>query len=121
MPKVKFIKEKVEIEVPTGANLRQEARKAGIQVYPPLNKYLNCMGYGHCGTCKVLIKKGMEHTGPKTFMEKITLFRMFSTIGHELEIRLSCQCTVNGDCSVETRPGMNLSGENFWQKPYPNK
>jgi hypothetical protein len=32
MPKVKFIKEKTEIEVPDGANLRAEARKAGIQV-----------------------------------------------------------------------------------------
>jgi len=34
MPKVKFIKEKTEIEVPEGANLRAEAVKAGIQVYP---------------------------------------------------------------------------------------
>jgi ferredoxin len=121
MPKVKFIKEKTDIEVPDGANLRQEARKAGIQVYPGVNKYLNCMGMGTCGTCRVLIKKGMEHTGPKTFIEKLTLLRMFSTIGHEHEMRLSCQCAVRGDIEVETQPAMNLSGENFWQKPYPNK
>ena len=121
MPKVKFIKEKTEIEVPEGANLRAEALKAGIQVYPGLNKYLNCMGFGQCGTCRVLIKKGMEHTGPKTFMEKLTLLRMFSTIGHEEEMRLSCQCTVHGDIEVETQPSLNWRGENFWQKPYPNK
>jgi ferredoxin len=121
MPKVKFIKEKTEIEVPEGANLRLEARKAGIQVYPGVHKYLNCMGMGQCGTCKVLIKKGMENTGAKTFMEKLTLLRMFSTIGNEAEMRLSCQCTVKGDIEVETQPALNWSGDNFWQKPYPNK
>ncbi len=121
MPKVKFIKEKTEIEVPEGANLRTEAMKAGIQVYPGVNKYLNCLGHGTCGTCKVLVKKGMENAGPKTFMEKLTLFRMFSTIGHEKELRLSCQCTVMGDLEVETQPALNWHGENFWQKPYPNK
>ena len=121
MPKVKFIKEKQEIEVPEGANLRAEARKAGIQVYPGLNKYVNCMGMGTCGTCRVLVKKGIENLGPKTFIEKLTLLRMFSAIGHEEEMRLSCQCTVNGDVEVETQPSLNWSGENFWQKPYPNK
>ena len=54
-------------------------------------------------------------------MEKLTMFRMLSAIGFEKEMRLACQCTVNGDCTVETRPAMNLSGENFWQKPFPNK
>ena len=33
MPVVKFIKENKEIEVPAGANLRQEAIKAGINVH----------------------------------------------------------------------------------------
>ena len=125
MPKVKFIKEKTEIEVPQGANLREEARKAGIQVYPGVNKYLNCMGMGQCGTCKVLIKKGMENTGPKTFMEKFNFnfhpMTMMAYIGHEEEMRLSCQVEVKGDCTIETRPPLNLSGETFWQKPYPNK
>jgi hypothetical protein len=46
---------------------------------------------------------------------------MLAVIGHEDEMRLSCQARVNGDCTVETQPAMNWSGENFWQKPYPNK
>ena len=69
----------------------------------------------------VLVKQGKENLSPKGLMEKFTIFRMLSAIGHEDEMRLSCQCTVNGDCSVEVQPGMNLSGEAFWQKPYPNK
>ena len=59
MPVIKFIKEKVEIEVPDGANLREEAIKAGVNVYDGLNgigkninKYLNCHGFGQCGMCR---------------------------------------------------------------------
>ena len=125
MPKVTFVKEKQEIEVPQGANLREEARKAGIQVYKGLDKYLNCRGFGLCGTCKVYVKKGMENLNSKTLREKINFnlhpLGIFAAIGHEEEIRLSCQVQVNGDCSIETTPALNLDGENFWQKPYPNK
>jgi ferredoxin len=132
MPKVFFVNEKTEIDVPQGANLRTEARKAGIPLHGmvlsflnPVTNYLNCQGNGLCGTCRVLIKKGMENLSPKTFIEKVNLSAhpetMLVGIGHEEEIRLSCQVQVNGDCTVQTHPSINWSGENFWQKPYPNK
>lgn len=121
MPKITFVNEKKEVEIPAGANLRQAAREAGVEVYPWLNRYLNCHGFGLCGTCKVLVKKGMENLSPKTRIERIKLGMMMSSVGHEDEMRLSCQVKVNGDCSVVTKPPLNLSGENFWQKPYPNK
>jgi ferredoxin len=125
MPKVTFVNEKKEIEVEAGANLRDAARKAGIPIYGGLDKYLNCRGLGLCGTCRVLVKKGMENLSPKTFMERFNFnlhpLTMLAVIGHEDEMRLSCQVRVNGDCAVETQPAMNWSGENFWQKPYPNK
>lgn len=125
MPKVVFVNEKTEIEVPAGANLREEARKAGIQIYKGLDRYLNCRGFGLCGTCRVLVKKGMENLNPKTFLERVNLnlhpLSMLAAIGHENEMRLSCQVQVNSDCTIETHPAFNWSGENFWQKPYPNK
>ena len=125
MPKVTFVSEKKEIEVPEGSNLRAEARKAGLEVHGAVESYVNCMGNGLCGTCRVLVKKGMENLGKKTVMEKLHFAAhpvgMLAAIGHEEEVRLSCQCTVNGDCTIETKPGLNWSGENFWQKPYPNK
>jgi len=121
MPKVVFVKEKKEIEVPDGANLRQEARKAGIQVYRGIERFLNCRGNGLCGACRVLVKKGTENLSPKGRLERIKLGMMLSTIGHEDEMRLSCQAKVHGDCTIETTPALNLSGDNFWQKPYPNK
>jgi len=121
MPKVVFVKEKKEIEVADGANLRLEARKAGIEIYRGIDRYINCLGHGLCGTCRVLVKKGMENLSPKGRLERFKLATMLSSIGHEDEMRLSCQTQVHGDCTIETKPPMNLSGENFWQKPYPNK
>jgi len=128
MPKVTFVNgknEKQEIEVLAGSNLRKEARKAGIQLYRGLDKYLNCRGLGLFGTCKVFVKSGGDHLGPTTLMEKINRnlhpMTMLASIGHEDELRLACQCTVTGDCTVEIQPAFNWSGENFWQKPYPNK
>jgi ferredoxin len=125
MPKVTFVNEKIELEVVQGANLRAEARKAGIAIYKGIDRFLNCRGLGLCGTCKVFVKKGMENLNARTMMEKINMnlhpLSMLASIGHEDEIRLSCQVTVNGDCTIETKPAFNWSGENFWQKPYPNK
>jgi ferredoxin len=121
MAKITLLNEKKEIEVPDGSNLRDEARKAGIQMHAGLFNKVNCFGHGTCGTCRILVKKGMENLSKKGLMEKLTLLRMFSTIGHEDEMRLACQCTVQGDCTIETKPAMNISGDVFWQKPYPNK
>jgi ferredoxin len=125
MPKVTFVNEKKEIEVAAGANLRQEAVKAGVSVYNGVTRFLNCRGFGLCGTCRVLVKKGMENLSSKTLLERANLnahpLTMLAAIGHEDEMRLSCQVQVNGDCTIETNPGINWTGENFWQKPYPNK
>ena len=125
MPKVLFVNEKKEVEVPQGSNLRKEAMKAGIPLYAGMHRYLNCRGLGLCGTCRVLVKSGMENLNPKTLMEKVNFnlhpLTSFAYIGHEDEMRLSCQVQVNDDCSVVTKPALNLSGETFWAKPYPNK
>jgi ferredoxin len=131
MPKVTFVNEKKEIDVPAGANLREEARKAGIQLYKGPFRLLNCHGLGLCGTCLVLVKAGMNNLSPRTLREKFNFNTdpktMMSVIGHEDEARLSCQVRVNGDCTVETRPPFNWSGEtdkkgkHFWETPYPNK
>src|SRR5688572_25875961 len=76
MPIVKFVKENKEIEVPPGANLRSEAIKAGVNLNQGvlgfgqnLFKYANCLGMGMCGTCAVLINRGMENTNPMTKRE----------------------------------------------------
>lgn len=112
MPKIKFIKENKTIEVEPGANLRQEARKNGIDVYYGIHKKLNCMGFGQCGSCAVLIKKGMENCSKKGIRERLRMLLM--SIGREKEMRLACQTRVNGDIEVEMTPDMNWHGERFW-------
>ncbi len=79
MPIVNFVNEKKQVQVPEGANLRQEALKAGIKLYNGINGYgaklneiFNCHGFGHCGTCRVLITKGMENAGSPGLMERCT-------------------------------------------------
>ena len=128
MPIIKFIKEKKEIEVPHGANLRNAAIDAGINLHQGINgfgaganRYLNCHGLGQCGTCRVLITKGMENASPMGVMEKVK-FRVpfpdplaaLAYVGHEQTMRLACQTKVNGDLEVETGPPLELFGENFF-------
>jgi ferredoxin len=128
MPLVKFIKENKEIDVPHGANLRQEAIKAGINVHQGvngfgagINKFLNCHGLGQCGTCRVLITKGMENTNSMGFVEKFRFYNplpdplpCMAFIGNENSMRLACRTKVLGDMEVETGPQLNLFGENFF-------
>jgi ferredoxin len=121
MPKVTFVNEKRDLEVADGANLREEARKAGIEVYWGPYVYLNCWGHGLCGKCRVLVTKGKENLGPKSWIERLRLATGMENIGHEEDMRLSCQAQVHGDCTIVTKPPFNWSGDNFWQKPYPNK
>jgi len=136
MPVIKFIKEQKEIEVPTGANLRKEAMKAGVNTHQGLNglgaglnKHVNCHGWGQCGTCRVRITSGMENASPMGLVEKVR-FRCpvptpvtpggldpvpcMAYIGNEDTMRLACQVTVHGDMEVETGPELDLFGENFF-------
>lgn len=129
MPVIKFIKEKKEIEVPAGANLRKEALKAGVNPHSLINGWgaaiskalINCHGLAQCGTCRVNIVKGMEHTSPMGTLEKIRFHNpipdplpSLAYIGHQDTLRLACQTLVHGDIEVETAPAMDLFGENFF-------
>jgi len=120
VPKVRFIKEGKEIEVERGANLRRAALAYGIDLYPRFNRLLNCHGLASCGTCRVLLKDGSAaNASPMGWREKLRLTFSFFAIGHEDEMRLSCQTQVLGDLVVETRPPHNWSGRTeHWKKPW---
>src|SRR6266581_2769040 len=100
MPKVKFVKEKKDVEVEPGANLRKVALKEGIELYPGLHQYVNCMGFGQCASCRVHITKGIENVSHQGIWEKFRLlsgpFTFFYRLGHENELRLACKTAVNG-------------------------
>ncbi len=136
MPVIKVVKEKKEIEVPHGANLRAEAVKAGINLNcavsgvsegidnfsKSVSKVVNCRGFGLCGTCRVNITEGMENTNGVTMRERMK-FKYFpfpdplpclAYLGHEDTMRLACMTKVEGDVVVETSPEINMFGENFF-------
>ena len=114
MPTITFANEKKEIQVPSGANLRKEALSAGVSLYPGIHKVANCHGFGTCGSCRVLITKGMENTSPKGIIESARLAGLLAYIGNEGTMRLACQTKVKGDITVTTCPPMNIFGENFF-------
>jgi ferredoxin len=132
MPTVKFVNEKKEIEVPAGTDLRQAAQKAGVRIYDgfngfgaTMNSIFNCHGFGLCGTCRVLVTKGVENTSPMTTREKIKFKTPIPTpvpdplpclayIGHEENMRLACMTKIHGDVEIETCPKIDLFGENFF-------
>ncbi|MBI4398564.1 MAG: (2Fe-2S)-binding protein [Candidatus Omnitrophica bacterium] len=112
MPKIRFLKEAKDVEVPSGANLRDSGLTHGVAMHRGINKYLNCLGHGTCGTCRVLVKNDtMKHCSPKGLWEKLRLALSWFAIGVESEIRLSCQTKVLGDVDVETTPELNLFGK----------
>ena len=112
MPKVKFYKEKQEIEVPVGANLRDAALKAGIAIYPGINRTINCLGHGTCGTCRVLLmNETVKNTSPMTFIERMRFRASYINLGDEAEMRLACQARVMGDVEVFTQPSFNWFGK----------
>jgi ferredoxin len=118
MPIIKFINEKKEIQVPEGSNLRSEAMRAGVGLYPGIHQIPivgHCPGLGCCGTCRVLITKGMDNVSPMGAVESVRLKKMsLAFIGNEDTMRLACQTLVKGDIEVQTKPPLNLFGENFF-------
>jgi len=121
MPKIFFVREQKEIEVPAGSNLRKVARDAGIDIYYTFagcpnflaQNVLNCHGLGMCGTCGVHLVEGTaQNAEPPGAQEKLRV-RVYDPltphlpagrIGHEEEFRLSCKTIVKGDLKVITKP-----------------
>jgi ferredoxin len=116
MPIIKFSNEKKEIQVPEGANLRSEAIRAGVGLYAGIHKLPvgNCHGFGLCGSCRVLVTNGMDNLSPMDTLERLRLKISMAYIGNEDTMRLACRARVQGDLEVQTKPPLNLFGENFF-------
>ena len=71
MPKVRFVNEKVTVDVTEGEDLRTVARKNGVQLYSGPHKIVNCMGMGTCCSCNVIISKGAENVSRKGLLESL--------------------------------------------------
>ncbi len=99
MPKVKFVNEKVTVEASEGEDLRSIARRNGVQIYSGPHKILNCMGFGQCCSCNVVIATGKENVTKKGLRERLwkwlnplLFLKIFSNPAKE--VRLACQTKV---------------------------
>src|SRR5882762_5165749 len=91
MPRVRFLKEKLEVEVPEGTSILEAARKAGA---PEGDR---CGGVCACSTCHVYVVRGGEHTSETEDEEADILDKAFDV---KLESRLGCQVKIHGDVDV---------------------
>ncbi len=75
----------VQIECNAGDNLLELARRANVAIDAP------CSGNGSCGKCRVKLLEGAVDSLPS---------RHISPEEYQDGWRLSCSCTVTGDCTV---------------------
>ncbi len=109
MPFLTLQKEGKTIEVAQGANLRKTLLQHGISPYKGLDRILNCMGNGICGTCRVEVADG-KGVSPMTPMEEAALvgFIPFYVRSVPQHVRLSCRIVVTGDVTVTTSPVVGI-------------
>jgi len=96
VPKVYFLNEQVEVDVPEGTTVLGAADRAGVNVHRGFWSRLHCRGLGLCGSCKVWVTPpdGLKPVG---WRERIRY-----TIRGTL--RLGCVAQVTGDVEVRTKP-----------------
>ncbi len=98
MPRVRFLREEIEIEVPAGTTILAAAKLAGA---PEGDR---CGGVCACSTCHVYVVRGFDQTGEIEDEEFDILDKAFDV---RTTSRLGCQAKIQGDVDVE------ISGESF--------
>lgn len=98
MPRIRFLKENLEVEVPSGTTILAAAKAIGA---PQGDR---CGGVCACSTCHVYVTKGLDQTSEIEDEEFDILDKAFDV---RPSSRLGCQAKVLGDVSVE------ISDESF--------
>jgi ferredoxin len=88
------------ISVPIGSNLRSALLKASLNPHNGKARWLNCKGFGTCGTCAIELEGAVSEP---TKTEKWRL--NFPPHQAENKLRLACQCQVQGDLKLKKHPG----------------
>ena len=91
MPKVRFVLEQIEVEVPQGTSILEAARLAGA---PEGDR---CGGVCACSTCHVYVVQGFDQTSEIEDEEYDILDKAFDV---RMQSRLGCQATITGNIDV---------------------
>ena len=109
MPLITLVHEGKTIDVPEGANLRKMLLRNGISPYVGKDRFLNCLGNGLCGTCRVEIVDG-KGAPPLTPREEAALIGLAPFYGRAIPkyVRLSCRIEVSKDMAIKTSPHVEI-------------
>ena len=112
MPVITLVNEGKPIDVPEGTNLRRALLKHGISPYVGKDKFLNCLGNGLCGTCRVEIVDG-KGAPPMTTLEESSLIGLIPFYARKVprNVRLSCRIAVSKEMAIKTHPVVTID----WQ------
>ncbi len=94
MPKVRFLDQNVEVEVPVGTSLLEAARAVGAP------EGSACGGVCACSTCHVYVEQGAELLSDAQEDEEDILDKAFDV---RMSSRLGCQAKVQRDGVVQLR------------------
>ena len=105
MPVIRFVREGRDVECYPGENLREVARREGIELYGLKGQLGNCGGCGQCITCFVSVvdENGSDALTARTAVENSKLRR------RPQDWRLACQALVEKSVMVLTRPQVRLA------------
>lgn len=91
MPRVRFVPDGNEVEVPVGTTLLEAARLAGAQVGSA------CGGVCACSTCHVYVHEGQGDLEPASDREEDIVDKAFDVRSTS---RLSCQSVILRDTTI---------------------
>jgi 2Fe-2S ferredoxin len=106
MPKIRWLPEGLEVEVPIGTDLRVAAKQAHAQQGDA------CGGKCACSTCHVYVLSGKELLSEAEEDEEDTLDKGFDV---RLSSRLGCQARIERDGLVEIEIARE-SREAYWNE-----
>ena len=99
MATIRFIREDLEVQCNSGANLRELVIKENLELYGLKGKLGNCGGAGQCSTCFISIEGGSENSlSPLTSVEEEKLKNRPDNW------RLACQTLIKSSAVILTKP-----------------
>lgn len=112
MPTISLVNEGKTIEVDEGTNLRKALLKNGVNPYIGKDKFLNCLGHGLCGTCRVEVVDG-KGAPAMTAMEEAALLGLAPVYARAVpkNTRLACRIDVTKDIAIKTYPRISIDGK----------
>src|SRR5260221_6241896 len=109
MPVITLVNEGKTFEVAEGTNLRKALLKKGVNPYVGKDKFLNCLGNGLCGTCRVEVVDG-KGAPVMEGMEEVALAGLIPFYARQIpkNVRLSCRINLTKDIAIKTHPVITI-------------